>query len=98
MAVRPPLLIPVVVFLAHEYCRVPAKAFLGAQVPALAGALAAGSVVWLLRAPAESVLGGGAALGVLGAAGIAIYGLVLNLLAPGTVRQLLVLRAHHPRE
>ena len=97
MGIRPLLLIPLVAFLVQRYCHVPAKAFLGSQGPALVAALAGGSLVWLVRAPAENLLGSALALVLLGLAGIATYGLVLSLLSPEKVRQL-VPRSRSGRE
>ena len=98
MAIRPLLLIPLAVFLVKTYAHVPIRAFLGAQGPALAGALASGGLVWMLRTPAENAFGNGIALLVLGAVGMLTYVLVLSLLAPDNVRRLVLQRAGINRE
>lgn len=98
MAIRPLLLIPLAIFLVKTYAQVPVKAFLGAQAPAFAGALAGGGLVWILRTPMENALGSGIALLALGAVGMLTYGLVLSLFAPDNVRRLVLQRGGINRE
>jgi teichuronic acid exporter len=89
MAVRPVLLIPLEAALVRKRCHVSLRAFLASQGFTLCAAAGSSLIVWLLRDPLEQMWGSGLALVTLGTAGLALYAVLLVLLAPQTLRQLL---------
>jgi O-antigen/teichoic acid export membrane protein len=89
LAIRPVLLLPVETTLVQMRCRVPARVFLSSQGPALWAAAGSGLVLLFVRDSIDSTLGSRLALVTLAAAGLAIYLMLLTIMAPQTLRQLL---------
>ena len=89
LAVRPLLLIPLATALVRRNCQVAVRAFLGGQAIPLCAAAGSSAAVWLIRDRTAALLGNITGLVVLGVGGLALYALMIHLLAPDTLRQLL---------
>jgi len=83
IAGRPFAMLPLPVALLKRQCSLPARVILGAQLPALAAALAMGAGVWLVRLEIEPILSSIAVLPILVAAGAALYVFMIVMLMPG---------------
>jgi O-antigen/teichoic acid export membrane protein len=86
LAVRPLLLIGPVALMVRRTCQVRARVFLGSQALPLTASLVAGAIVWVLQERTEVLLGSPLALVALGAAGFAVYGILLASIAPDRLR------------